>query len=61
MIFLIIFVGIICFCTGLIAGLFITFRELEPPKAITTKRQMETTYEKELKNFFEYDGTNQDF
>ena len=59
-VFLIILVGIICFCTGLIAGLFIQFCELDLPKETTTKRQMETRYEEELKNFFNYDGTNQE-
>ena len=60
MVFLIIFAGIICFCTGLIVGLFIRFRELELPEEIRDKRPVETTYQKELKNFFNYDGTNQE-
>lgn len=60
MVFLIIFVGIICFCTGLLAGLFIRFRELELPESQREKRKTELSYERELKNFFNYDGTNQD-
>lgn len=60
MIFLMVLVSIICFCTGVIVGLFITFRELDIPKSQKEKRQTELTYEKELKNFFSYDGTNQE-
>lgn len=60
MIFLMVFVSIICFCTGLLAGLFITVHELEVPKRYEEKRKPELSYETELKNFFDYDGTSQD-
>ena len=60
MIFLVILVAIICFCTGLIAGLFITSYELEVQPVEREKRQTELSYERELKNFFDYDGTSQD-
>ena len=59
-VFLVILVAIICFCTGLVAGLFITARELESPSSKREKRQTELSYGRELKNFFDYDGTSQD-
>lgn len=61
MVFLIILSAIICLCVGFVAGLilavFMMDEKISPPKV---KRQIKPTYEKELKNFFSYDGTNQD-
>lgn len=59
-IFLVILVAIICFCTGIIVGLFINTFELPIEREEKEKRQTELSYERELKNFFDYDGTSQD-
>lgn len=60
MVFLIILSAIICLCIGFIAGLFAAVYVMDEVNSPKPKRQIETTYKKELKNFFNYDGTNQE-
>ncbi|MBO5908792.1 MAG: hypothetical protein J6Q67_03295 [Clostridia bacterium] len=60
MVFLIILAAIICLCVGFVSGLLVFLFAKEEIEQIKPKRASDSTYTKELKNFFNYDGTNQE-
>ena len=60
MVFLIILAAIICLCVGFVSGLLVFLFAKEEIEQIKPKRAADSTYTKELKNFFNYDGTKQE-
>jgi len=60
MVFLIILAAIICLCIGFISGILVFLFAKDEMEQIKPKRASDSTYTKELKNFFNYDGTKQE-
>lgn len=60
MVFLIILAAIICLCIGFISGILVFLFAKDEMEQIKPKRASDSTYTKELKNFFNYDGTQQE-